>query len=100
MKNKLKNKLKSFWLKFRRLFTPLAIAAIGAGAAAVLVDLFFDDMLSPAGEEALLPILYLLFLLLGILAVYLMADRFRDAGYGKGDDVTYSLLTKNYSFYN
>ena len=93
MKNKLKNKLKSFWLKFRRLFTPLAIAAIGAGAAAVLVDLFFDDMLSPAGEEALLPILYLLFLLLGILAVYLMADRFRDAGYGKGDDVTYSLLT-------
>ncbi|MBQ8214832.1 MAG: DHH family phosphoesterase [Clostridia bacterium] len=89
----MKNKLKIFLLKLRRLFTPLAVASIGAGAAAILITLFFGDMLSPSGAEVLLPLLYLLFLLLGILAVYLMADRFRDAGYGKGDDVTYSLLT-------
>ncbi|MBP3322029.1 MAG: DHH family phosphoesterase [Clostridia bacterium] len=89
----MKNKLKTIFGKLKRLFTPLAIAAILAGVLAILIDLFFGDLLSPSGAEALLPTLYLLFLLLGTLAVYLMADRFKDQGYGKGDDVTYSLLT-------
>ena len=56
----MKNKLKIFLLKLRRLFTPLAVASIGAGAAAILITLFFGDMLSPSGAEVLLPLLYLL----------------------------------------
>lgn len=89
----MKSKLKIVFGKLKRLFTPLAIVAIIAGVLAFLIDLFFGQTLDPGGIGYVLPVLYLLLLLLGVLMIYLMAERFKDPYFGKGEDPTFSLLT-------
>jgi c-di-AMP phosphodiesterase-like protein len=88
-----KSKLKTVLHKLKRLFTPLAVAAIVSGAAAVVIDLLLGRYINPTGKDLLLPVLYPIFLILSVAAVYAMADRFKEADYERGDDLIFSLLT-------
>lgn len=89
----MKSKLKTIFHKLKRMFTPLAISAIASGAVAVVIDALFGKAVNPEGKNILLPTLYLIFLILSTVAVYLMADRFKESDYERGDDVIFSLLT-------
>lgn len=86
--------MKIFFRKLKKLFTPLAVTAIGAAVLTLIVYSILGNTQSKLESVLFMLILYICLLLLGTMAVYLLGDRFKDSGYAEGaKDPTFSLLT-------
>ena len=86
--------MKTFLEKLKKLFTPMTVAAVGAGLVSLVIYFIFGRDENRTSCILFVLVLFICLLALGTMAAYLFAERFGDKSYvDNAKDPTFSLLT-------
>lgn len=86
--------MKNFFLKLKKMFSPLTVIAISAGFLTVIAFGLFGDEAKKTNSLIFMLVMLFCLLLLGILSVYFITDHYTGGVFGeKASDPTFTLLT-------